>query len=226
MASKKHKKSYHHGDLRAALLRHAVQILAVQGSHELSLRALAREAGVSHAAPYRHFADKAQLMAAVAQEGFENLKQAIEGAGAAAPAGALERFYAGGEAYVRFAVEHPAHYRVMFAWEGREKARPETLIQAGRRAFEVLLTHVASLQQSGVLPPGDPLPFAQDIWSAEHGLAMLYIDGQLMAPDPPLPLRSRRLHEALLMGLGKSKPAVPPSTHERKPPRKPGALDG
>jgi AcrR family transcriptional regulator len=211
MAAKKAKKSYHHGDLRRTLLRHAVHIVAEQGSHELSLRALARKAGVSHAAPYRHFADKAELMAAVAEEGFENLRQALEAASAAASGGALERFCAGGEAYIRFAVEHPAHYRVMFGWEGREKAKPEALIQAGRRAFEVLLTSVASLQQGGILPPGDPLPFALDIWAAEHGLAMLYIDDQLMGLDTPLPVRSRRLHESLLMGLGKGKPSVSPS---------------
>src|SRR5688572_29796038 len=162
MPAKKPKKSYHHGDLRRTLLRHAVHIVAEQGSHELSLRALARKAGVSHAAPYRHFADKAELMAAVAQEGFESLRQALEAAGAGAPGGALERFFAGGEAYVRFAVEHPAHYRVMFGWEGREKAKPETLVEAGRRAFAVLLAAVAALQQEDVVPPGDPLPLALD----------------------------------------------------------------
>ena len=98
--------TYHHGDLRAAILTEAAHLVAERGADRVSLRELAREAGVSHAAPAHHFTDRRGLFTALAAQGFEML--------AAALAEARPRFLDAASAYVRFAIEHPGHYRVMF----------------------------------------------------------------------------------------------------------------
>jgi AcrR family transcriptional regulator len=100
------RQTYHHGDLRAAILTEAARLVAERGADRVSLRELAREAGVSHAAPAHHFIDRRGLFTALAAQGFELL--------AAALAEARPRFLAAALAYVRFAIEHPGHYRVMF----------------------------------------------------------------------------------------------------------------
>ena len=106
--SSRAKRSYHHGDLPAALLRAAGKILEKEGVEALTVRALTRRTGVSHAAPYRHFPDRDSLLAALAAEGFGML-------GAAQRAAAAERGLRGmGEAYVRFALAHPQRFRLMF----------------------------------------------------------------------------------------------------------------
>src|SRR6201996_8790448 len=105
-------KPYHHGDLRRALLRAAIAILEREGPSALSLRAVAREAGVSPAAPYHHFKDKSELLGAIAKEGFEKLKNVL--AEAFAVAGCDETRSALGVAYVEFSRAHPALYRVMW----------------------------------------------------------------------------------------------------------------
>ena len=102
------RKSYHHGDLEAALIRSAGKILEKEGLDALSLREVARQAGVSHNAPYRHFAEREALLAALAAKGFEMLAQAQQ---AAAAKGGLRAM---GEAYVLFALEHPQRFRLMF----------------------------------------------------------------------------------------------------------------
>src|ERR1700735_4449743 len=100
------RQTYHHGDLRAAILTEAARLVAERGADRLSLRELAREAGASHAAPAHHFTDRRGLFTALAAQGFELL--------AAALAEARPRFLDAALAYVRFAIEHPGHYRVMF----------------------------------------------------------------------------------------------------------------
>jgi AcrR family transcriptional regulator len=106
--------SYHHGDLRRALLDTALRLIAEEGSSSFTLREVARRAGVSHAAPYRHFANKTALLAAVAEEGFRTLRTRLLEAGTRLPAEPLARLQTLGVEYVRFAVEHPSHFRVMF----------------------------------------------------------------------------------------------------------------
>src|SRR5262245_23788463 len=104
---------YHHGDLRRALLDAALEILAEGGAAGLTLREVARRAGVTHAAPYRHFEDKAALLAAVAEEGFRAVYAEML-ARSERVKDPVERLYQIGAAYVLFAVTHPAHFRVMF----------------------------------------------------------------------------------------------------------------
>ena len=155
---------YHHGDLRAEILRAASEILEEQGVGTLSLREAARRAGVSHNAPYRHFADRDALLVALAAEGFAQLGRALDAGGAQ---GARGR----GEAYVRFALEHPQRFRLMFGGLLRVDAHP-ALREAAARTYEGLLRAFEPLAGA------EGAPFAAAAaWSMTHGLAQLLLDG-------------------------------------------------
>ncbi len=177
---------YHHGDLRRALLDAALRLVEEQGVDALSLRELARRLGVSHAAPDHHFPDRLSLLVAMAIEGFERLAEGMEAAAAAHPPGAA-RLAAVGEAYLRFALDHPSHLQVMFGREvGGRKCRPEALREAGDRARRVLDGTVEAL--AGLPPhvPGTPRdPFVEvrtfAAWALLHGVARLWIDGPMRA---------------------------------------------
>jgi len=108
------KEKYHHGNLRAALLEAALAVISEIGPRGLSIREMARRAGVAHAAPYRHFADRDELILAVVKQGFNLMQQTIQAEKAAAPDDPLNQFAASGQAYVNFALQHPAYHRVMF----------------------------------------------------------------------------------------------------------------
>ncbi|HEV2239259.1 MAG TPA: TetR/AcrR family transcriptional regulator, partial [Ktedonobacterales bacterium] len=172
---------YHHGDLRAALIQAGLAILAEQGAEALTVRAAARRAGVSHNAPYRHFADKDALLAAIAEEGFNELAEALERArlfAGAAPRAQLEET---GWAYVRFALDHPQHFRVMFSSSVAPGDRPPGLAAAATRAFGVLVAIVRAGQAAGVLTTGEPWQLALTCWAQVHGLAQLLLDKQVTA---------------------------------------------
>lgn len=176
MPSKKPRDQYHHGDLRTALLEAAVEAIAERGLQGLSLRECARRLGVSHAAPYRHFPDKEHLLAAIAGQGFRWLTAAGEAAmeGIDDPDARLRAY---GVAYVRFAVDHPEHLRVMFAAEIDHAAVDPDDQAAGDAAFELLRKTSAELL--GDPPAGEELPTALSFWSMSHGFSMLLIDGRI-----------------------------------------------
>jgi len=169
---------YHHGDLRRALLQAAVRTIQKQGVHALTLRAVGEELGVSRSALYRHFEDKAALLVAVAHEGFRLLRVELEGAwelGGKGRAG----FEAMGEAYVRFAMAHPSHYRVMFG-SGLERAGAHAeLTEEGTRAFQALVHALVEQQREGLIRQDHPEQLAHFIWALVHGISMLAIDGAL-----------------------------------------------
>jgi len=169
---------YHHGDLRRALLDAALAMIETDGVGAVTIRALARELGVSHAAPAHHFKDRDGLLMAVAAEGFKVFAEALEHAAATAPT-PEERLVAVGVAYVRFAADHPSHLRVMFGRPPPEGTVPQDLEQKGGRAFLVLLDAVRALapDATAVAPPL-LLELATTAWSLVHGLATLWIDGQ------------------------------------------------
>ena len=141
-------RAYHHGNLREALLEAAERSL---GHGELSLRELARDVGVSHAAPRRHFPDKQALLDALAEDGFERLGRELDQAMAAAGGSLRERLGAFARAYVRFATEHSALLDLMFAG----KHSNETVYAAANRAFAAPLALFASAQASGEIVAGD-----------------------------------------------------------------------
>ena len=145
--------TYHHGDLRGAVLEEAGKILEAEGLGALSLREVARRAGVSHNAPYRHFPDRDHLLAALVEEGFQMFADEL----AKRPRREM------GEAYVEFALAHPQRFRLMFGGTVKLENRD-------RRAYEALLQSFSDL--------GDDAQYAAAAaWSLVHGLAQLLLDG-------------------------------------------------
>jgi len=173
---------YHHGDLSRALLQEAVRTIRRGGVEALTLRSVGEKLGVSRTALYRHFADKAALLAAVAREGFRTLRIQLQHVWKERDGG-LEGFDAMGIAYVHFAVANPSHYRVMFGgYVNAAGERDPELAQEGAGAFQALVDAIIALQQGGKLRADHPLQLAQYIWATVHGVAMLAIDGQLKQP--------------------------------------------
>jgi AcrR family transcriptional regulator len=170
-------RSYHHGNLRSALLKSAERTLGRRGAGELSLRELAREVGVSHAAPRRHFADKQALLDALAEDGFERLGHEMDEAITGAGDSLRDRLGAFALAYVRFATQHAALLELMFAGKHREGANG--LRDAADRAFAAPLALFASAQASGQVVPGDPERVGIVALATLHGLASLANNGML-----------------------------------------------
>jgi AcrR family transcriptional regulator len=133
---------------------------------------------VTHAAPYRHFADKEALLAAVAVEGFRAMAAVMRERMDKEP-GPIERLSACGVAYVLFAFHHPSHFRVMFGPHFAQPADHEGLSKEGNTAFGLLVQSIVQGQQAGVLREGEPLPLALMSWSLVHGLAALLVDQKL-----------------------------------------------
>lgn len=179
---KKRADTYHHGDLRRALLEEALRTIQTRGVEALTLRNVGEKLGVSRTALYRHFADKPSLLAAVGREGFRLLRVALSEAWENHGRG-REGFEAMGRAYVRFAAEHRSHYRVMFGGFIESCARDAAFIEEARSAFQVLVDALVEQQQRGLIRKDDPMLQARWIWSMVHGISMLVIDGQLRGQD-------------------------------------------
>ena len=166
-------RSYHHGDLRSALVEAGLKALESTPLADLSLRQIARDVGVSATAVYRHFPDKAALLAALAAEGIERLGQyqqaAAQAAGAAAP------FAATGRAYVRWALAHPALFRLIFI----HSSPGGDTVFGSSTAARMLQDNAAALTGN----PAEAQRLVIQAWSLVHGLAMLMLDGQLPADD-------------------------------------------
>jgi AcrR family transcriptional regulator len=164
---------YHHGDLRPALLRAAVEAIGQAGPAAMSLREVARRAGVSHAAAAYHFGDKAGLLTAVAAQGYRMLAEELRSAW-----DAHRSFLEVGVAYVRFAVSHRPHFEVMYRPELYRRDDPE--VRAARAAAGVLLYGTGS-------PDAGQLAAGAAAWSLVHGLATLWLNGNLpeqLGDDP------------------------------------------
>jgi AcrR family transcriptional regulator len=164
--------TYHHGDLRDALVRAARTILEKQGLAALSLRGAARAAGVSPAAPYHHFLDKHALLDAVAAQGFDALTSAMDKR-MAKQKDPSARLDASGVGYVGFALENPALFRLMFGGDGQQSSASAPLIDARDRAYGVLQAAVAKTTPEGV---ADPFVCLR-LWAQVHGIATLILDG-------------------------------------------------
>jgi AcrR family transcriptional regulator len=157
--------SYHHGDLRSAILTEAARLVAERGADGVSLRELARSAGVSHAAPAHHFTDRRGLFTALATQGFRSLAEAL--------AQARGNFTDAALAYVRFALEHPGHYRVMFDRSLLDAADTE-LAAAESAAGAELSRGVATLRDPNAR--ADPAAAQLAAWSLVHGFSMLWLN--------------------------------------------------
>lgn len=202
MARTKTPPPYHHGNLREALIEAAVALIGEAGPKAFTLREAARRAGVSHNAPYRHFASKDQLLAAVAAEGFERLASAMRKAMNPGES-ARERLELCGIGYVEFALRWPNHLLVMFDQPSDCGQSPKHS-PVGEDAFQVLLDCIVAGQRAGDLPVGDPLPLAWTAWSLVHGIAKLATGGNLPLSATATIAFARAAAQALLLGLGEA----------------------
>jgi AcrR family transcriptional regulator len=170
---------YHHGDLRRSLVEAALALVAEKQGWDFSLREVARRAGVSHNAPYNHFADKRDLLAAVAQAGFESLHERLRAVADGPPDTALVAI---GAAYVRFGTENPAHYRLMFGPALVDDGPPTALLKVANASKSVLAEVIARGAGEGIFAARADDGAALNLlvlsaWSIVHGLTLLLADG-------------------------------------------------
>ncbi|HJU64516.1 MAG TPA: TetR/AcrR family transcriptional regulator [Gemmatimonadaceae bacterium] len=206
MPTRARKRAYHHGDLRQALLDAALPLLRKGGPQALTLRAVARAVGVSQTAPYRHFADRSALVAAVAEDGFRRLHGQLMAA-AAAPEKTLGKatqtaragLQAIALAYVRFALAHPAEYRVMFGGDLPAAAKGS----ARQAVFEFLRGGITELQRQKLVGDGDTHSMALTAWALVHGLVMLALDGQLSGKQASPEQLTITATELLMFGMAR-----------------------
>jgi AcrR family transcriptional regulator len=194
--------AYHHGNLRAALVTAATGLLA-DGPLGVTLRGAARRAGVSQAAPYRHFSDKSALLAAVAEDGFHRLRRAIVRAARPHRRNPVAALRAMAMAVVRFAAAHPSHYRLMCGPAVRGRDHP-ALRDAAVAAWQLLSQAIADCQRAGRIRAGDPVELAFALWCTVHGLAVLAVDEQIPADvlrTVPLDELAEHATRCLLEGL-------------------------
>jgi AcrR family transcriptional regulator len=170
--------NYHHGDLRRAVIDTALAIIADRGIESLTMREIAQQIGVSRMAPYRHFENKAQLLAVLAQEGFEAMYASTQVAQSQTSADPLDRLQVVGVAYILYAVDRPVHYRIMFDASLSNRTIYPPLYQAAVKNFDCLVEILTQCQQQGLIRAGDPKQIAQINWSLVHGLSLLSIDRQ------------------------------------------------
>lgn len=185
---------YHHGDLPRALVTAAVELIRRDGPDAISLREVARAVGVNHTAAYRHFEDKSALLAAVAEQGFDTLATRMEAAVGApakrdagspkAGAPAADGLRALGATYLAFALESPAHYRVMFGPRLNESGRFPALEAAISRAVAPLVEVVRGGIDRGELRPGRALDLGMSFWTLTHGYTSLVLARRIRVKSP------------------------------------------
>ena len=171
--TRKPSRQYHHGNLRKTLIKAGLRLIEKKGVRALTLREIGAQVGVSRMAAYRHFRDKADLLASIREAGFVLFGDALEAACNKAGESSASRLKAMAQAYVRFAAEHGAHYEVMFGWADNQKDRQSTPSPAGARAFGILEETIRLGQQAGEIRPGDSVLLARMVWSQVHGISML-----------------------------------------------------
>lgn len=207
---------YHHPDLREAMIRVAQELLESEGPNSWTVRAAARIAGVSSGAPYRHFADKDTLLAAVAARGFEDLRTDIATHLDAVPDDPYARFQALGEAYVTFAAARPGRYQIMFGRDILNRDLHPELCAAADRAFASLLREVERAQDSKILrADGSSAAIAAGAWAVVHGLADLLLSGRLNdIADGDTQALTNQLGRMMFEGLLAREPASPAASAE------------
>ncbi|MBU1171008.1 MAG: TetR/AcrR family transcriptional regulator [Proteobacteria bacterium] len=171
----KHSLPYHHGNLSRALIDATLDLIAEKGIKAFTIREVAKRAGVSHAAPYRHFKNKEDLLCSVAIEGFDMVIQDTRKRFETCGNDSLKRFRESGLAYIDFAATYPSHYRVMFS--SGEHRMGEDLENRSKEAFAILYDCICDCQNKKLVRPCEPFELAMAAWSIVHGYAMLIIDG-------------------------------------------------
>jgi AcrR family transcriptional regulator len=212
-------------DVRARVLTAAVALIEKVGLAGISMREVARAAGVSHQAPYHYFADREAIFAALAEEGFKILTERLERT-VMLPVPAVDRFVQAGQTYVEFAFDHPALFRIMFRPDMLAMERFPDVKACGDRAFQTVPALVQACVAEG-LPP-DPSVDALVVlaWSIPHGLACLLLDGPLAKKFPDMLAKREELTRDVMVAMrallvARSKPSKPatPSKPAKRPAR-------
>ena len=172
-ASRKPKGAYHHGDLERALVEAALETIREEGVRAFTLRSVGARVGVSRTALYRHFDDKAALLARVAAEGFRILYDTMERAMANSSATAGDTLQVMAAAYVHFALSNQSHYEAMFGGYLEDWGRYPHLIQQAEAAFTQLVNAIRREQAAGGIGSGDPVELAEITWALSHGISTL-----------------------------------------------------
>ena len=172
-------KKYHHGDLKNALIRAGVEILAKEGVSGLSLRKVAQRAGVSHSAPYAHFPDKQSLIAAISTEGFNQLYAELEAAISPYPKHPKKQLLEGVKAYVRFAEENTDTFKIMFSGVLEKEKDYPSFVEISSKTFKLVVGVVQACQNAHILPKGTADLMAVTVWGQIHGIVSLALEGQI-----------------------------------------------
>lgn len=219
------KQPYHHGNLRRHFIDTTVELLKTCEVSQLSMRKIAKTLNVSHNAIYKHFPDKNSLLAVIAEEGFTIFRDVLQSAAEQYPDLPFQQLQNTGVAYVKFALKYPSYYRMMFGayrtsppknfnlvktQEEMSNISIEQLIQgvnstetgfnAKGEAFMILLNIVIKCQEKGLIKTDNPKTQALACWSIVHGLAMLFIDGQILIKEEKLTTLLSALIVQLLIG--------------------------
>jgi AcrR family transcriptional regulator len=171
--------TYHHGDLKNALIQAGIEILSEEGVKGLSLRRVAKRAGVSHTAPYAHFADKQALVAAISTEGYKKLYEQLTLIDAEFGSDPLKKMVEVAWTYVQFAINDPAHFKITFSGVIEKEKDYPAFVEISRQSFAFIVEMVADCQAAGILQSGPSDLIAVHLWGAMHGLATLHIEDQL-----------------------------------------------
>ncbi|MGB8213624.1 MAG: TetR/AcrR family transcriptional regulator [Anaerolineales bacterium] len=172
-------KKYHHGDLKNALIEAGAEILSKEGIGALSLRKVARRAGVSHAAPYAHFTDKQALIAAISTEGYRRLYEELLGVVQQYQADPLRQFVEVAWTYVAFARSAPALFKVTFSSVIEKEKDYPAFVEITTKNNLLLVELIQGWQAAGILKPGPADALAVSVWSLVHGFASLLIENQI-----------------------------------------------
>jgi AcrR family transcriptional regulator len=173
------KKSYHHGDLKNALIEAGADILSKDGVSGLSLRKVAQKAGVSHTAPYAHFADKQALIAAISTEGYKKLYEQIAQAAEQYRSDPLQRLVESSWAYVEFALDEPDHFKVTLSGMIEKEQDYPAFVETAKQTFSLVVDIVAQCQQAGLLRKGAADLTAVSVWALIHGFVTLLLENQI-----------------------------------------------
>ena len=172
-------KTYHHGDLKNALIQAGIQLLTEEGVNGLSLRKVAHLAGVTHSAPYAHFKDKQALLAAISTDGYEKVYQLLEQVVTAFPNDPLRQLIEIGWSYVQFGIKEPDHFKITFSASVEKEREYPDLVEATARTFNELRMLILRCQQAGLIEKGDPDLAAITLWSLVHGFVGLIHEGMV-----------------------------------------------
>lgn len=194
---------YHHGDLYSSLVKAAEELLEIKGANALSLREVCQCAGVSHAAPYRHFRDKAALMEAVAKAGFDQLGAMTRDARTKHPGDPVMQILDAGRAYVAWATENPERTRLMFGGMMKSEDIDEDLHRTAEAAYDEIYRIIDDGRSAGVFGGRDTDSVVLSAWSAVHGLTMLILGSGKLTPDSPGDVRDLAdvVGETMLSGI-------------------------